>query len=393
MIYPLNPFIKKTFSPPIIQAYKWLDETALPSHLKLMDLSQAAPAEPPHIRIREAIAEASINEPKAHFYGPVLGNDDLRQALSKKWNEWYCGTLHPKNIGITSGSNQAFCATIASIAAPGDNIIVPSPWYFNHKMWLDMAAININILPVAEDMLPSADITEKLINGKTKAILLITPNNPTGAEYSKELLSKFYKIAKRNHIKLIIDETYRDFHSQKNPTHNLFQELEWEDTLISLYSFSKSYRLTGHRIGAIITNSERLSQIEKFLDTMTICPNQLGQIAALYGLQNLSTWLENQRLEIHKRKNAIQKGFNHLSDWRLKSCGAYFAYVEHPFAMTSEIVCQDLLSEQAILTLPETMFTPQTKSCSKKHIRIAFANITIEQINELFKRLKNFKKN
>ena len=164
---------------------------------------------------------------------------------------------------------------------------------------------------------------------------------------------------------------------------------------LSLYSFSKAYRLTGHRLGAITASSERLRQVEKFLDTVTICPNQLGQVGALFGLQNLEDWLAKERLEILNRKSAMQAGFDSLNDWKLKGCGAYFSYVESPFEAPSDIVCKQLLSDQAILALPEKMFTPDDPDIKlgnqKKHLRLAFANINVEEIQEMFQRLANFR--
>ena len=394
MISPINPFIYNTFPPPVMEARNWLNNTKLPDNFEFMNLSQAAPIDPPPIKIRQAIANAALNEPQAHLYGPVLGNDDLRLELSQNWHKTYGGNLRASNIGITSGCNQAFCAAIATLASAHDNVIIPSPWYFNHKMWLDMAAIKTSVLPVGDNMLPSLDDAEKLINNKTKAILLVTPNNPAGVEYPKELILGFYKLAEKYGITLIIDETYKDFYSKDGAPHNLFADPNWGNTLISLYSFSKAYRLTGHRIGAIIAGSERLHQIEKFLDAVTICPNQLGQIGALYGLQNLSDWLAKERLEILNRKNAMQEGFKTLTHWKLKGCGAYFAYAEYPFDVPSDTLCKKLLSSKAILTLPEIMFTPQRKVNSgdfeKRHIRIAFANINAVEINEIFERLRDF---
>ena len=362
-----------------------------PRHLELMNLSQAAPNDPPPLDIRQAIAEASINKASTHLYGPVLGNDNLRSALGKKWTELYSGKVDPSNVGITAGCNQAFCSIIATIAGSGDNIIVPSPWYFNHKMWLDMSGINTRILPLDEKMFPVVDVLEEVVDKKTKAIVLVTPNNPTGVEYPNELLSEFYEIAKRKSLLLIIDETYRDFHSRNNPIHDLFREDKWEETLVSLYSFSKAYRLTGHRVGAVITSERRLCEIEKFLDSVTICPNQLGQVAALHGLENSASWLADERIEILSRQKEIKKGFKTLENWQLKGCGAYFAYVENSSEISSEVLCQELLANQAILTLPEAMFTPQNQTRKKKHLRIAFANINSKQINDLFERLKNFR--
>ena len=127
------------------------------------------------------------------------------------------------------------------------------------------------------------------------------------------------------------------------------------------------------------------------MDSVTICPNQLGQIGAVFGLKKSSEWLANERLEILNRKITIQEGFKNLSNWKLKGCGAYFAYVEHPFDISSKIICQKLLSNQAILTLPETTFSPPNKNDLQKHIRIAFANIGTSEIKVMFERLKNFK--
>lgn len=390
MMLPFNKNLKNTFSPPIDKAYHWLEKIKTPKNLELLNLSQAAPMYPPPKRICEAIANASLNDKKAHLYGPILGNDNLRKEFSNKWKIIYNADIKPQNIGITSGANQAFCAAVSSIASPGDNIIITSPWYFNHKMWLDISEIQSKVIPVNNKMLPEIKIAENLIDMKTKAILLVSPNNPTGVEYPKDLLLDFFKLANKNQIMLILDETYRDFHSNQDPIHNLFNEKNWGNTLVSLYSFSKSYRLTGHRIGALITKSKRLNQIEKFLDSATICPNQLGQIGALIGLRKSSKWLKNEREEILERKKAVINGFKNLKGWKLNGCGAYFAYVQHPFQQCSSIICKELLSKKAILSLPETMFTPIDKKIIKKNIRIAFANINLSQIKEMFKRLNSF---
>ena len=394
MTSPFNSFVINTFPPPVMEARNWLENIKLPNNLKLMNLSQAAPINPPPIEIRKAIAEASLERPETHLYGPVLGNDDLREELSQKCSTLYDGEINSANVAITSGCNQAFCATIATIAEAGDNVIIPSPWYFNHKMWLDMAAIKTSVLTVSDNMLPVVEEAEKLISDRTKAIILVNPNNPTGVEYSSDLIFDFFQLAKKHDIALVIDETYRDFLSYDGAPHDLFSEPDWHDTLISLYSFSKAYRLTGHRLGAITASYKRLQQVEKFLDTVTICPNQLAQVGALFGLQNLEDWLAQERLEILNRKNAMEEGFKTLSTWKLKGCGAYFSYVEAPFEIPSDAVCKQLLSKQAILALPEEMFTPKTKnlnvSSTKKHLRLAFANINTKEIDEMFQRLSKF---
>ena len=119
---------------------------------------------------------------------------------------------------------------------------------------------------------------------------------------------------------------------------------------------------------------------------------QLGATRNIFlkGLKKSTKWLKNERLEILNKKKEIIRGFKKLHNWKLKSCGAYFAYIEHPFSECASVICKKLLSNQAILSLPETMFTPKSTESIKKHIRIAFANINKSEINELFKRLKDF---
>jgi aspartate/methionine/tyrosine aminotransferase len=199
----------------------------------------------------------------------------------------------------------------------------------------------------------------------------------------------FYQLARKHRIALIIDETYRDFHSALGMPHNLFQQNEWDETVVHLYSFSKAYRLTGHRVGALVTSEKRLGEVEKFLDTVSICPNQLGQKAALWGMQNLSEWLKGERLEILRRKQAIIDGFEVLSDkgWQLLGVGAYFAYVQHPFSLASNELCEKLVDDLAILTIPGTMFFPEGDETGKRQLRIAFANISTTEIKLLFSRL------
>ena len=126
-----------------------------------------------------------------------------------------------------------------------------------------------------------------------------------------------------------------------------------------------------------------------FLDEVSICPNQLGQKAALWGMRNLSEWLKGERLEILRRKQAIIDGFEVLSEkgWQLMGVGAYFAYVQHPFSLPSNELCKKLVDNVAVLTLPGTMFVPEEDKTGERQIRIAFANISTEDIKILFARL------
>ncbi len=388
---PINPNIATTTPPPVMQARRWLEGVTFPPERPLINVSQAAPVAPPPEPLRAAIAEAALEDPAAHLYGPVLGLPELRAEVAAQWSAAYGGAVAPENVAITAGCNQAFAAAIATLAAPGDAVMLVAPWYFNHKMWLDMSGIHTIALPARAEMLPDVAEARRLLSPRTRAIVLVSPNNPAGVEYPADLVHAFASLAREAGIALILDETYRDFDSRPGPPHDLFADPDWAGTLIQLYSFSKAYRLTGHRVGAMVAAPERLAQAEKFLDTVTICPNQLGQRAALWGMRNLGQWLAGERDEILARRAAIEAGFARLPGWRLLGAGAYFAWVEHPFDMAPDDAPDDLARRMVrtagVLALPGSMFLPQGAPAAARQMRLAFANIDRAGIATLFDRL------
>ena len=161
--------------------------------------------------------------------------------------------------------------------------------------------------------------------------------------------------------------------------------------LTILYSFSKTYRMTGHRVGALLTSKKNLIEIEKALDTFTVCPPQLGQYAANWGLENLEAWTADRRTEILQRAKHFSEKFQPLSaaGWSLRGCGAYFAFVEHPFEEGSNILAPLILRDQGILLMPGTMFYPKHNPLGSRSFRIAFANIDKNKISTLLERLKD----
>lgn len=384
------PRTATTFAPPVMEARRWLDGVSFTPDRPLLNVSQAAPVEPPPPPLRQAIAEVALTDPAAHLYGPVLGLPDLRAEVAAQWSAAYGGTVTADQVAITSGCNQAYTAAIMTLCAEGDEVILPVPYYFNHRMWHDMAGVVTVPLPTGPDLIPDADEAASRITSRTRAIVLVSPNNPGGAEYPASTLAAFAELCRKNRIALIVDETYRDFDSRSGAPHALFADPDWSDTLIQLYSFSKAYRLTGHRVGAIVASPSRLAEVEKFLDTVAICPNQIGQRAALWGMRNLGQWLAGERAEILDRRAAVVEGFPRLAaqGWRLLGCGAYFAYMEHPFALPSDQLAPRLVREAGVLLLPGTMFMPPEVPGGDRQLRVAFANIDRGGISTLFDRLE-----
>ena len=383
----IHPAMAATEAPPVMEARRWIEGVTFPADRPLLNVSQAAPVDPPPEALRQAMADFALNEPSAHLYGPVLGNPDLRAEVAAEWTRSYGGDVRAEDVAITSGCNQAFAAAMATIAGSGDEVLLPTPWYFNHKMWLDMNGIRTVPVPCDARMVVDLDAARGLLTDKTRAIVLVTPNNPTGAEYPAEGVRAAFELCREAGIALVIDETYRDFDSRSGAPHDLFADPDWRETLVQLYSFSKAYRLTGHRVGALTTSPKRLPEVEKFLDTVAICPNQLGQLSALWGMRNLRQWLAGERDEILARRAAVERELGALEGWEILNAGAYFAYMRHPFDMPSNELAERLVHAAGILALPGTMFAPEGDPIGTRCLRIAFANIDADGIAELARRL------
>ncbi|MFO1089771.1 MAG: aminotransferase [Hyphomicrobiales bacterium] len=368
----LNDAVTAIPGAPVIEAASWIRKE--PSNLSFINMSQAVPSYPPAPQLREEIARLALAEDTSGYTG-VVGIEPLRAALAAAMGA-HGGSVAEDDVAITAGCNQAFCVAASAVARPGDNVILPVPWYFNHQMWLDMQRIELR--PLGTDpatCMPDPAAAAALIDERTRAIVLVTPNNPTGATYPPALIEAFYDLAKARGIALIVDETYRDYLAPEVPPHRLFDQPDWRQTLVQLYSFSKAYALAGYRVGSVIAGPEMIATVEKLLDCVTICAPKIAQGAALYGLKHLSKWKDEKRRLMDSRRAALLEAFQRPDlRYTLLSSGAYFAYVRHPFGNDPGVataLAKRLAHEQNMLVMPGEMFGPGQESC----LRLAFANV------------------
>ena len=376
-----NPNLLDCAPAPIAEAWSWVSN---PDTEHLIDMCQAVPAHLPPQSLRDYLGEAIIKGEGAS-YTDIRGILPLREALANNIGSRYQGDVNANDIIITAGCNQAFCSVIDTLCQPGDEVIIPLPSYFNHLMWLSIRGVEPRFVSFdAKTALPDPQQAATLITSRTRAIVLVTPNNPSGATYDPACIEAFYQLASSHHIALIIDETYRDFIDINHNIHGLFEHREWHNCFVHLYSFSKVFSLTGHRTGAVVAGPSLLEQIKKVQDCTAISAPHAGQLAALYGLQNLHHWKLEKALELQLRAEAIKSAFEHPDlNYRLVCAGAYFAYIEHPFDIPSRLVVKRLIEEFDLISLPGSYFGPQ----QEKFIRFAFANVHESHFNEVVRRL------
>ena len=386
MAFPINSNVVNAVEPPIAEAQSWIAGRKFPKNKPLLNLAQAVPSYPPANSMSEHLAN-NVKLFETAQYTAIAGIPALRDSLASNMMISHGGRIAAQNVLISAGCNQAFCIAIMALAKAGDEIILSAPYYFNHIMWLEMQGIKPVLLPFRSDLnsVPSLKDAANLITKKTKAIVLISPNNPTGAIYPPDILSQFFDLANASKIALIVDETYKDF-IKTMPPHNIFLSPYWEETFIQLYSFSKVFSLTGYRVGSIIGGQNIINSATKVMDTLAICAPRIAQDAALFGLNNLERWVSDKRVGILERLNYVNKIFrNSETPYELISSGAYFAYVKHPFReKSSKEVAKQLAEKENILCLPGSFFGPN----QEQFLRIAFANATVEELSLLSKRLE-----
>ncbi len=267
MTYPVNPLLGAVATPPVAEVHDWIAGRSFPPGKPLLDVSQAVPGYPPDRSLTDHLA-AVIGEPDSALYTQITGTPALRETLAGHTAALYGGSVAAHEVSITAGCNQAFCLAVMALAGAGDEVILPLPYYFNHRMWLDMLGVKPVYAPFRPEAggVPDRHAVAALITPRTRAIVLITPNNPTGAIYAPEAMDAFFELAKAHDIALVVDETYRDFLTREGPPHGLFAKPDWRGTLVHLYSFSKVYCLTGYRVGAVIAGERLQGEITKAAD-------------------------------------------------------------------------------------------------------------------------------
>ncbi len=372
---------------PIAAAYAFLEERS--GARQLLDLSQAAPAYPTADRIVEHVASVAAS-PEGGRYAPSKGLPELRAAFVDELRAGHT-TEHARaeisvdQIQITAGCNQAFCVVASTLCEPGDEVLVSVPYYFNHRMWLELEGVEPVFLETGDDFVPDPAVAAQRITDRTRAILLVSPGNPTGATIPPAIIEAFFELARSRGIALILDETYRHFRATEAPSHTLYAKPDWADTLITLHSFSKEFAIPGYRVGAICAGRPVIDEALKLLDCVAICAPRIGQEAALIGLREATQWRKEQADRTRSRQAAFAAAMTGApGGFELANAGAYFGWVRHPhIGVSDREVVRRLVVDHDVLVIPGTAFTPT----DDRWLRFSFANLEVDDFAELARRL------
>jgi aspartate/methionine/tyrosine aminotransferase len=361
---PLSPRIRATFAAPIPTAKAWAaryDGRAGPA----IDLTQAMPGYPTHPDLAARLAEGAASAAQAR-YGTIDGDEALRAALAAETNRIYGADLTAGDVAITSGANLAFTMALTVLCGSGDQVMLPVPWYFNNAMALTMQGLAVLPLPC-------------------RAENRFVPD-PDRAVYPPEVFARFAALCRARGVWLILDESYRDFLPDTAlPPHTLFQDPEWRNGIVHLYSFSKAYCVAGHRVGAMICGPAVRAELNKVLDTMQICPPRGPLPGLAWAIDHLHDWKASNRAMIAERAPVFRGGVGQLPDWRIDALGTYFAYIRIPEGAGGALaVCEALATRCGLMSLAGPFFGPG----QDRHLRLAFANVGLDGIAAVPDRLR-----
>ena len=342
----------------------------------IVSLGVGLPFYPAPQFIHEKAIEALRYKKDIDKYTLLTGLPELRQIIAELSEQMLGFTVSEAEILITPGSMAALFDALMALVNPGDEVILPSPYFSSNAEQISLASGVVVPVAMTADKksgyrLDVAAI-EKAISKKTKAIILNNPQNPTGAVFLKEDLLELANILTGTNVYVITDEVYDFLLYDDAEYFNIATVKELWPRVIRCASLSKKYGLMGWRVGYLHTNKDLLMQILKIHDASIVCAPHISQVAAIAALtgpqgavEHHKMWLSENRNEIMKRLDALANLFDYV-----KPLGTYYVFPEYKLNLSSIEMAKKLLYEAGVVSVPGIGFGPE----GEKHLRLSFGS-------------------
>jgi aspartate/methionine/tyrosine aminotransferase len=356
-------------------------------HPGTISLGQGVVHYGPPASVGRAAAGAAIEDPKIHRYALAFGIDPLLEAIGKKLladNDIAMGA--DRRIAVTAGSNMGFFEAVLAIADPGDEVILLSPFYFNHEMAIDIAGCRTVVVPTDDEYQPRVDAIEAAITPRTRAVVTISPNNPTGAVYPGETLTAINALCRSRDIYHVADEPYEYFTYGSARHFSPASIPGSESHTIALYTLSKAYGMAGWRVGYMVLPAHLEESLKKIQDTNLICPPILNQIAATAALVEGRAWCDRQIKPFGGVRDLVLSELATLGD-RLHvptPGGAFYALIRVNSPCHDMTLVESLIREFGVALMPGSTFGTPKGTC---YLRVAYGALAKDTVAEGMGRL------
>lgn len=337
--------------------------------------------------IKEYALEA-LNKGMTH-YTPNNGLKILRDAISEKLKKENGIDADPdKNIMVTVGGNQAFLLALSTFIRPGDEAIVPSPYFVTHAAAVRLVGGTVVEVRtcIENDFRVVSEDLKKVVTSKTRCIIISTPNNPTGSVLKRKDLEEIADIAVEYNIKIISDEVYEKLIYDGAEHVSIASLNGMSDLTITVNSFSKAYAMTGWRLGYVVADPATVAKMTKFQMYLAACPVSFVQYAAARALQDPRSRAatESMRQEYQKRRDYLYKRLSNVDGLVVnRPMGAFYMFPRVDFE--DNVFAEKLLSEGRVVVVPGSAFG----TYGRGHVRLCYAT-SMSNIEEATSRIERF---
>ena len=361
--------------------------------LKMKDTISFTVGEPDFVTPKPIIDEAcKCWEEGMTHYTPNSGVLDLRKAIA----EYHAGDLRPDpeaEIMVSCGATEAIQMALFTLVNPGEEVIVITPAWPNYFGQIGMCGAGMKVVPAREEnhFIPDPDDIKNAITDKTKAIILNSPSNPTGAVMDHDTCKAIAEILRGRDIYVIADEIYSRLVYSDQPYTSITSFDGMMEKTVYISGFSKMFAMTGWRLGYAIAKPEIIKNMTKLHENGASCLPAPSQMAAAYGLQHCIPEIENMRLSYLRRRDLICSLIEETPGLSIKKPeGAFYAFVNakelcKKTGLNSKDLCMDILKKTGVVTVPGSGFGDGGEG----FIRITYAT-SDENIKKGFERIKGY---
>jgi aspartate/methionine/tyrosine aminotransferase len=361
------------------------------NHPGTISLGQGVVSYPPPPNTFEQLS-LFFAESQNHKYQAVHGIPSLLTVITKTLADDNHITINKsQRVFVTAGSNMGFINAVLAITNLGDEIILQTPYYFNHEMAIAMVGCHPILVPTDVNYQLQPDLIKAAITPKTKAVVTISPNNPTGMVYSEESLRTVNKICADHGIYHISDEAYQYFTYNEVKHFSPATIVHSEPHTISLFSLSKTYGFASWRIGYMLIPEHLFTSVEKIQDTNLICPPVICQYAAVAAMESGKNYFGEKINTLGKIREIVLNELDKISNFCQisNSQGAFYFFLKVDTKIPSMLLVERLIKEYGIAVIPGNAFGT-SDGC---YLRVAYGSLdqhtVIEGINRLITGLNN----
>lgn len=331
-------------------------------------------------------ATAHLNSGEVR-YAPAAGIPDLKKAIIRYTEENYGIKVKPDNVMASGGAKQAIMVALQAILDPKDEVIYPAPYWVSYPDMVRLCgAVPVPALPEDGTFYPSIEDIEQRVGSATKAIIINSPNNPSGAMYSEEFIQAVVELAEKKSIYLIMDDIYHklifDGKKQINPCNYTKKPLE-ESKLIIVNGVSKAYAMTGFRIGWAVGNKNLIEVMSNIQSHQTSGPSVVLQKAAVGALNGIQSGIENLRVTLENNRNIMIARLRSIDGVKVQvPDGTFYCFADFSaFEKKSLKLSTMLIDKVMVLTVPGDA------SGMEGHLRLSFCG-SVKEITEGIDRIK-----